>query len=148
MSGKKIVEVPLKIHIYKYILKRENWKGEILDVRKYFYPKKGNPDTNGEQKYFETLEKKIIVKVEISPSTRSHLYAMIQYFEESFKREMFAKLDASEGVFKPLREFYAEFEIYPSEYDFDTAWKRYQREKKRRAKRKIQNEQHQSTSGR
>lgn len=144
MSGKKIVHVPIKIHILKHIKIHEKWDGDILDVRKSFYPKKGNPTTNTEKRYFENADGKEVIKVLMAPSSRAHQYAMVQFFEERFKKEMFSHIDVRldiDKVYKPLRDFYAKYGIYPSEYDFDTAFKRYQREQNRRLKQKQQHEQ-------
>lgn len=141
---KKIVDVPIKIHIYKYLLVHGTWNEEnVLISSKVFY---GIRSTNKERidDYMSNLDKKVMVKVQMTPSSIYHQYAMIQYFEERFKREMFAFIDVrkdQDRVFAPLREFYAKYDIYPSDYDFDTAFKRYQREVEKRKKQKPKNEQ-------
>lgn len=140
---KKLVYVPIKIHILKYIKVHQLWtnNGE-LNMKRSFFPI-ATRNTDRINQYFQDLNKKKIVPALMYPSSKMHQYAMVQYFEELFKKEMFAFIDVREGVFKPLREFYGRYSIYPSDYDFDTAFKRYQRELERRKTNKIYHEQHQ-----
>jgi hypothetical protein len=137
---KKIVEIPIKIHLFKYLQVHGKWNDYYLDVRKSFFPLKGKSDNERIDAYFNKTEKKVMISVLMDPSSRAYQYTMVQYFDEQFKKEMFAHIDARielEGVFKPLRGFYSKYSIYPSDYDFDTAFKRYQREIVRRQNKPL-----------
>jgi len=70
----------------------------------------------------------------MDPASRRHQYAMVQHYDRVFFEYMFAYVDVRRElhqIWKPLRDFLDKYKIYASEYDFDTAWKRVQREYKR-----------------
>jgi hypothetical protein len=123
------------------MLVHEKWIDEkVLNLQKSFYPVK-TMNRLREDEYFSNLEKKTMVKVLMEPVSRKHQYAMVQHYNTMFAQQMFAYVDVRKeimGIWPSLRQFLADYEIYLDDYDFDTAWKRVQREFKRREKMKEQ----------
>jgi hypothetical protein len=103
------------------------------------------------KKYLTTPGKNtVLVKIETYDPRPDKLYAFVRYLDQRFADKMFDYIDARKHlidpatgkpfrVYGPLREFFDTYDInYYEEYDFNTAWKRYQREIARREAENIQ----------
>ncbi len=135
ISRKKIVTVYFPVHIYRFVLREEKWLEDgVLNLSNAVFPVY-NRDTDNVKKSLAKRKKRIPVKVLMESSSHRHQYSMVQYFEKCFARRMVEYVDVRRdlyGPWAPLREFLKMYEITLDEYDFDTAYKRYNREYKRK----------------
>ncbi|GEM_PF-6884453 len=131
----KLVQIPFRTHICKYLCVHGKWTSEgHLNFGKRAFPIIQD-NTVIIRKYLADRDRKITVPVLMTPSSIYHQYAMVHYFDKRFFEEMTMYVDVrkhQDRVFKPLRDFLQIYGITYDDYDFDSAWKRYQREIVRR----------------
>lgn len=130
----KAYEIPVSRMAYK-MLKRDYNYGHFLRVDKLFVTRKSNRDNVYEKYLAAPTENQVMITVICRYASHTKLYAMARMIEHTFNQKFLLyveaavshDLDASEAI----RKFMDKYDLTIDEFEWETAWKKWQRYRKR-----------------
>lgn len=131
----KAYEIPISRPAWK-MLKRDCGYTHFLRIDKLFFHKKSGSRPNAQETYLATAgENQIMITVICPYASASKLYALARMIEHTFNQKFLLyveaavshDLDASEAI----RKFMDKYDLAMEEFEWETAWKKWQRYRKR-----------------
>lgn len=134
--SRRLVELPLKSYLYKFVIVEENMVDGIYVPSRRFH-NLNHTNYSHQKRYFEQAASQSYPKLKVW--THDHLpqklYQYVTYFEQRFIDKFVDHVEVRMGIIaemEAIREFLNKYDITEEDYKEKSIWRRWMREKEKR----------------